>query len=84
MAEARERLSYAEVTQWAAYRRKCGTLNVGMRLEVGFGQVLAAITNALGGKADPLDYMPHVPRPEPEPLSVERVMRVLCAVAPVK
>ena len=84
VAEARERLTYAEAVAWAAYKRKWGTLNSGLRLEIGFGQVLAMIANALGSKADPLDFMPHVPRPEPEPLTVERVMRVLCSVAPVK
>jgi hypothetical protein len=84
VAEAKERLTYAEAVAWEAYRRKYGTLNVGLRLEIGFGQLLAAVANALGNKADPLDYMPHVPRPEPEPLSIDRVMAVLGAVAPVK
>lgn len=84
MAEAKERLAHAEVVSWAAYRRKYGTLNVGMRLEVGFGQVLAMIAQAVGNKAEPFDFMPHVPRPEPEPLSVARVMAVLGAVAPLR
>ncbi len=84
VAEARDRLTYAEVVAWGAYRQKYGTLHVGMRLEVGFGQLLAMVCNALGGDADPRDFMPHVPKPEPEPLSAARIMAVLGAVAPAK
>lgn len=77
-------MTYAEASAWAAYRLKFGSLNVGLCLEVGFGQVLAMIANACGNKTDPRDFMPHVEKPAPEPLTVENVMRVLCAVAPVK
>lgn len=77
-------MTYAEAMAWAAYRMKFGSLNVGMRLEVGFGQVLAMITNAFGNKTDPRDFMPHIEKPAPEPLTIERAMHVLCAVAPVK
>jgi len=84
IAEAQARMTHAEAAAWAAYRLKNGSLNVGLRLEVAAGQILSMIANALGSKTDPRDFMPHVPRPEPEPLSVERVMTVLCAAAPAK
>ena len=84
IAEAQERMTHAEAATWAAYRIKTGTLNAGLRLEAGFGQLLAMVSNALGGSADPWGFMPHIPRPEPEPLTAERIMAVLGVVAPLK
>lgn len=77
IAEAKERLTNDEFVSWLAYIRKRGTLNWGMRLEVGFGQLLALVTSGLGGDASPADYMPHL-RPEPledTPENLARLMR---------
>lgn len=82
IAEARERLSYAEVVHWAAYRNKYGSLHTGMRLELEVGQLRAQVASALGGKVNVYDFLPHVPKPEPAALTPEHVMRVLSAVAP--
>ena len=77
IAEAKERLTYDEFVSWAAYIRKRGTLHFGMRLEIGFGQVLAAISRAAGGQGDPLDFMPHL-KAEPledTPENLAKLMR---------
>lgn len=64
VAEAKERLSYAEALDWSEYLRKRGSLNVGLRLEAGFALIAATINNALGGHATPADYMPHFDQAE--------------------
>lgn len=58
--EAKERLTQREVMTWAAYIAKRGTLNTGRRLEIGFGQVMAAIAQASGAKdVTAAQFMPH-------------------------
>ncbi len=59
VAEAKERMSYAEAQQWAAYMQRRGSLHVGMRLEWGFALIAATINNALGGNATQQQFMPH-------------------------
>lgn len=80
VAEAQARMTYAEASAWAAYRLKYGSLNVGLRLEVGFGQVLSMIANVVGNKTDPRDFMPHIPKPEPEPFTFDKLVRIMGAV----
>lgn len=82
--EAQARMSYAEFTAWQAYRRLYGSLHHGLNLEVGVGKLIATIVRALGNDVDPRDFMPHVPKPEPEPLTADRVMAALMRVAPMK
>ena len=60
VAEAKERMSYAEAQDWAEFIRKRGSLHLGMRLEVGFALLARMINNALGGHATVADYMPHL------------------------
>ena len=45
IAEAKERISYAEFIQWARYRLKRGSLNWGMRVEHGTAQLAALFAN---------------------------------------
>jgi hypothetical protein len=73
VAEAKERLSYAEALAWQSYMRKRGSLHVGMRLEYGFALLAKIVNNALGGHATLRDFMPHVEQPS----TLEEVMRVL-------
>jgi hypothetical protein len=74
VAEAKERLTYEEALAWSAYMRKRGSLNVGMRLEHGFALLAAMINNALGGRAELRDFMPHA---EPKQGTIEDVMTLL-------
>ena len=64
VAEAKERISYAEALQWQAYVEKRGTINLGLRLEVGFALLAWTINRALGGKAEMSDFMPHFDEPD--------------------
>lgn len=60
IAEAKERLSYEEALKWQAYRKKRGSLNLGLRLEEGFALVATAISRSVGGKAKFDDFAPHL------------------------
>ena len=60
IAEAKENLSYEEVLRWQAFRKKRGSLNVGLRLEEGFALVATAISRSVGGKAKFDDFAPHL------------------------
>lgn len=44
---------------WAAYRRKRGTFNVGRRVEVAAALIAVTINRIHGGKAKLSDYTPH-------------------------
>ncbi len=64
IAEAKANISYAEVLAWVAYRDKYGSLNLGRRLEF-CGAIVAHQVNRMnGGKAELVDFMPHVSRAE--------------------
>jgi hypothetical protein len=85
VAEAQARMSYAEALQWQAYRQKRGTLNDGLRIEVGFGQLLAMVAQACGNKGvTAFDFMPHVERPPQKVQTFEEIVAVLRSVAPRK
>lgn len=60
IAEAKERLSYAEAMQWHAYRKKRGRLNIGLRLEEGAALVASSVNRSVGGKATVDDFAPHL------------------------
>lgn len=69
---------------WAAYIQRRGTLNAGLRTEVMMGQLLAMVSQALGGKAEPLDFMPHIDKPVPPPpeeLTLDALVAAFGAVA---
>ncbi|MBH2008260.1 MAG: hypothetical protein I8H71_01035 [Xanthomonadaceae bacterium] len=55
VAEARESVSAAELEMWRAYREQNGTLNLGLRIEVG-SALVAFFANGRVGTLD--DYLP--------------------------
>jgi len=50
-------MTHAEAVSWSAYIAKRGTLNLGMRMEIGFATLAALIVNRTGGKAKLSDFM---------------------------
>lgn len=69
IAEAKSRLSYSEYLTWAAYRKERGSLNVGRRAEQAVGHLTymtARINSKPNSNIDPLDFMPHEPKPDAE------------------
>ncbi len=75
IAEAQQRLSYAEVQRWARYRQQRGSLNIGRRLEETTALLATLYANCHRGKgSNPFtlnDFMPHEPEPE---LSLQQAM----------
>lgn len=63
VAEAKERVQYAEFMDWMTYIRMRGSLNIGNRLESGFALIAFMINRAAGGTADQRDFMPHADAP---------------------
>lgn len=63
VAEAKERISAQEFSQWCAYIRKRGALNIGTRVELGFALLASTVVRANGGKAKIEDFLPQ--RDEP-------------------
>lgn len=64
--EAQHRLSYDEFLSWVAYRRKRGSLNIGMRVEraAALLATLFANVNSKEGGYKIYDFMPHDEEPE--------------------
>lgn len=50
VAEAKERISYAEFLDWMEYRERRGTFNQGMRLEFLMARLSTQVSQGLGGK----------------------------------
>lgn len=74
IAEAQSRISYPEFIDWVSYRRKRGSLNVGMRVEAG-SALLAALyanTHSKNGGHKVTDFMPHK---EEDPISLDQAMQ---------
>lgn len=73
-------MSYVEATQWMHYARKRGTLNLGVRVELGFAMLALLIVKALGGRAELRDFMPSTSAWESEDeeeATLEDVMGIL-------
>ncbi len=70
IAEARQRISYAEFALWQAYRVKRGSLNIGMRVEENTAMLSMIYANSKIGKGDKAfsiyDFAPHLDEPEIE------------------
>ena len=67
IAEAKSNMTNAEVSQWAAFRNKRGSLFIGRRIEQGFGNLMAYYTQLKVGsdaEVDAFDFMPHEEAPE--------------------
>lgn len=72
IAEAKRRMSMAEVGIWAAYREKYGSLDIGHRLERAQAMATTILANANGGEGySPFDFM-HEDEPE---ISLEHAMQ---------
>ncbi|MBO1529654.1 hypothetical protein J3492_00300 [Psychrobacter sp. F1192] len=48
-----------EIRQWAEYRYRRGSLNVGRRVEQSVANMMSIYINSQGGDIDPLELMPH-------------------------
>lgn len=59
VAEAKERITYAEFVDWMTYRKMRGSLFNGNRLESGFALLAWMVNKACGGSAEQKDFMPH-------------------------
>ena len=60
-------MTNAEVSQWAAFRNKRGSLFIGRRIEQGFGNLMAYYTQLKVGsdaEVDAFDFMLHEEAPE--------------------
>lgn len=65
IAEAQQRLSYTEFFSWLKYRRKRGSLNLGMRIERSSALLAALYANSKSknGGHKIYDFMPHEDEP---------------------
>jgi hypothetical protein len=75
IAQAQESISAVEFAKWMAYRRKRGSLNVGLRVEAG-SAMTASLTANLNRKKDSqaisfYDFAPNHDRPQ---MSLEEAM----------
>lgn len=70
IAEAKERMPQDELQTWVQYRRKHGSLNLGLRIEQGAG-LTAYFAN--GGRGDLSDYMPQ--RGDDEEVALAQAMK---------
>jgi len=66
IAEAKERMTYREAVQWAAYRAKHGGITAAARVENQLASLQAIVVQALGGKATPQEFLPGMAKPEPK------------------
>ena len=68
LEEAQRKLSFAEVRSWAEYRRKRGSLNVGMRIEHAAALIAHIMANRYRKQGtEPFkmsDFAPHIDEPE--------------------
>lgn len=67
IAEAKLNMTNAEVSQWAAFRNKRGSLFVGRRIERSVGVLTALYAQnhvKEGVEVNPYDYMPYEDEPE--------------------
>ena len=77
VAEAKERLQYAEWLDWLTYRRMRGSLHMGTRTESGFALIASLISRACGGHASQMDFMPHADQPAPTDGTIADVVAIL-------
>lgn len=67
IAEAKLSMTNAEVSQWAAFINKRGSLFTGRRIEQAIGALMALYAQnhvKEGVEISPYDYMPHEDEPE--------------------
>lgn len=59
IAEAKQRLSYAEVMSWQAYMRKRGPLCEQRRRDWSFALLAMLLDRQSGGRNEMIDFMPY-------------------------
>lgn len=62
IAEVKATLTETEIMQWAGYRQRRGSLNIGRRVEQAIGNLMAFYHNGkveAHNRIDPLELMPH-------------------------
>lgn len=80
LAEARRNLSAAEVVLWAEYRKKRGTLNVGLRLEQLFALSDTRMSQMWGGKVNVEQLLRyHEQEPDDGPVSLMDIAKMFGA-----
>ena len=60
--QVKNNLTMLEINQWAEYRHRRGSLNIGRRVEQSAANIIAMnINKGLAGEdwVDPLEFMPH-------------------------
>ena len=60
--QVKNNLTMLEINQWAEYRHRRGSLNIGRRVEQAAASIIAMnINKGLSGEdwVDPLEFMPH-------------------------
>lgn len=74
IAEAQQNLSYPEFLSWVQYRRKRGSLHIGMRIEEGSALLASLYANSKSTKTkyQPSDFGAHMDVP---PISLEQAMK---------
>ncbi|AOY88655.1 hypothetical protein BKP64_10995 [Marinobacter salinus] len=75
IAEARRNISYVEFFHWVEYRRKRGTLNLGMRTERAGGLVASLLANIHSAKdASPVSFYRFAPHHDEPELTLSEAM----------
>lgn len=69
-------MSYAEAMGWADYLRKRGSLNTGVRVELGFAMLATLVARALGNRVELADFLVSGREYEDE-ARIEDVMAIL-------
>lgn len=71
-------MTHAEAVDWAEYMRKRGTLNVGVRIELGFALLATMIMKRTGGNAKLTDFLTAAGEEEDEGnATIDDVMGIL-------
>ncbi len=75
IAEAQHKISYVEFLDWVEYRRKKGSLNLGMRVERGTALISTILSNTHRKKdSQPVSFYQFAPHHEEPVLSMEEAM----------
>jgi len=75
IAEAQKNISYVEFLEWVQYRRKRGSLNLGMRMERGSALISTILSNIHRKKdSQPVSFYRYAPHHEEPVLSMEEAM----------
>jgi len=57
--EVKNNLTRLEILQWAEYRYRRGSLNIGRRVEQAVANMMSIYINSNGGDVEALELMPH-------------------------